>query len=116
MNIGKVQVVNRKNPASRDGLPLIHEEIEIGRPSVFGNPLAIKAGKSREVVIERYEAYLRNECKAGGELKENILKLASRVRAGENLALVCYCKPLSCHGDLLAKAIIGYASRPSEVN
>lgn len=83
--------------------------IYIGRPSVYGNPIRLSAGEPRGATLERYEVYLRSQCKHGGTLKNAILKLAERVARGENIELECFCAPLGCHGDLLRKAILGYA-------
>ena len=36
---------------------------------------------------------------------EAVLGLARRLAAGETLTLLCYCHPLPCHGDVLAKCL-----------
>lgn len=88
--------------------------VYIGRPSVLGNPYKLCPSESRGATLERYETYLRAECIRGGAVKTAILQLACRVAQGENLMLLCHCVPLRCHGDLLARAIVGYAHRIGE--
>jgi hypothetical protein len=73
-------------------------DVYIGRPSKWGNPFSHKAGPAqfrvatREDAILRYEAHLRSRPDLMGALHELRGK-----------ALGCWCKPLSCHGDVLAK-------------
>ena len=65
-------------------------DIYIGRPSKWGNPYKIGKDGSREEVIEKYRRHLLlgSLIKQIGELKDKTLG--------------CWCKPLPCHGDILA--------------
>lgn len=65
--------------------------IYIGRPSVFGNPFKIGRDGTREEVISKFEDYAR----------ENLLGEINKLPI--NAILGCYCKPLSCHGDVIIK-------------
>lgn len=67
--------------------------VYIGRPSVYGNPFIIGKDGSRLDVIKKYEQYLANNSKLTETIKNNL--------RGKNL--VCFCKPLECHGDILLK-------------
>jgi hypothetical protein len=67
-------------------------EIFIGRPSKWGNPFRIGKDGTREQVIEKY----RNWISKNPDLLGSISELRGRV-------LGCWCKPLSCHGDILAE-------------
>lgn len=72
-------------------------DIYIGRPSKWGNPFSIGKDGTREEVIQKYEAWLLkqdNLLKALPELKDKILG--------------CWCKPKSCHGDILIKYLERY--------
>ena len=64
----------------------------IGRGSVWGNPFHIGQDGTRAEVIEKYREWLMNQPK----LLEQIPSLRGRT-------LGCYCKPLACHGDVLAE-------------
>lgn len=71
----------------------------IGRPSPFGNPFSHKANtlakykvETREEAVQKYEEYLLTRL--------DLLVQLSRLKG---LTLGCWCKPLSCHGDILAK-------------
>ena len=79
-------------------------DVYIGRGSAFGNPFSHKAGtkaqvvvESREQAIEMYEQWIR--------AKPELLNLLHALK-GKRLG--CYCKPLSCHGDVLVKLIEEY--------
>ena len=64
----------------------------IGRGSKWGNPYAIGKDGSREEVIQKYKEYIQQKC----ELMESIPELTGQT-------LGCYCKPKSCHGDVLVE-------------
>lgn len=67
-------------------------DVYIGRPSKWGNPFKLRAGESRESCLDRYRKWLMDQpglLSALGELKGKILG--------------CWCKPKSCHGDILAE-------------
>lgn len=65
----------------------------IGRPGPFGNPFAIAHNKTRNMVIFDFEQHARQN----KELLQLIYDLP------ENAVLGCWCKPLSCHGDVIIK-------------
>jgi hypothetical protein len=78
-------------------------DVFIGRGSKWGNPLthikyklslATHMVESREEALDNYREYiLENE-----ELMNSLDELDGKV-------LGCYCKPLSCHGDILLELI-----------
>lgn len=77
-------------------------DVYIGRPSKWGNPFTHLTTNtraqiqvdSREEAVSRYEEYIRNKPELMADLHE--LK-------GKTLG--CWCKPKSCHGDILVKLI-----------
>jgi hypothetical protein len=68
-------------------------DIYIGRPSKWGNPFRI-GPYTREEAIKKYEEWIQTQ----DWLLKDIYEL-------KNKKLGCYCKPLSCHGDILAEII-----------
>jgi hypothetical protein len=84
----------------------------IGRPSVLGNPYPMHDNPSmRPVVVALYREWLRKQYLAGGAVRDKLESLAERVRDGECMALVCYCAPKACHGDVIKEAIEGINRR-----
>lgn len=88
----ETRVVNVKNESY---------DIYIGRGSKWGNPYSHKKEtsakfivKTREEAIKKYEKYLLSNKKLFNSLHE--LK-------GKRLG--CWCKPKSCHGDILKKYV-----------
>ena len=67
-------------------------DVYIGRGSKWGNPFIIGKDGNRQQVIEKYEQYLLNR----PDLISSLDELKDKV-------LGCWCKPLACHGDILAK-------------
>lgn len=87
-------------------------DVYIGRPSKWGNPCVIKSSTvpftmaslvgdgadfivvdSREEAIQGYEVYL--------SMHPELVADAKRELKGKVLG--CWCKPKSCHGDILAR-------------
>jgi hypothetical protein len=69
------------------------DAIYVGRPSKYGNPFSIGKDGNREEVIAKYEKYLLNHTR--------LLKDIKRDLRGKDL--VCFCKPLACHADIIMK-------------
>jgi hypothetical protein len=73
----------------------------IGRGSKWGNPYSHMKGtlaefevETREEAVAKYEEYLLTK----PELMAQLYELKGKT-------LGCFCKPLSCHGDILVKYI-----------
>ena len=82
-------------------------DVYVGRGSRWGNPYSHKEGTlaehvvgSRSEAIQKFEEYLLSNEELMGSLSE--LK-------GKTLG--CWCKPKSCHGDI----ILRYANGPSQL-
>lgn len=74
------------------------DAINIGRPSIFGNPYYLKDVKSlsaRTIVITKYEEYFYERLKNDPVFKKAVDDLP------DNCILGCYCSPLPCHGDII---------------
>lgn len=73
-------------------------DIYIGRGSPLGNPFPIEHGtdKDRMHVIERYREHFYSNIVSDPEMKRYIESL-------RGLKLGCHCKPLPCHGDVIAE-------------
>lgn len=78
-------------------------DVYIGRPSLWGNPFTHHSDKetkaefvveSRREAIKLYEEYIRSK----PELMAKIMELKGKT-------LGCWCKPKSCHGDIIVKII-----------
>lgn len=85
----------------RSGRPY---DIYIGRPSIWGNPfshipntLARFRVESREEAVSRYREWF---------LAQPVLVDRAR-RELKDKVLACWCKPASCHGDVLAEILDG---------
>jgi hypothetical protein len=74
-------------------------DVYIGRPSIWGNPFSHKEG-----TLARFKVNTREDAVA--TYAEWILtqpELMSKISLLKGKILGCWCKPLACHGDILAK-------------
>lgn len=103
-----VNVVNKKNHTPTD------YDYYIGRPSPLGNPYThLKTSRAAEFVvptrneaIESYEKYFYDKIESGDEEFMGALQEIIDIYKNYGLVnLVCFCKPLSCHGDYIKKYI-----------
>lgn len=94
----ETRVVNKR------GWPSTLDTVYIGRGSKWGNPAShigsrhsVVAMKSRAEALEHYREHLRQH--------PELVKAAREELQGKFLA--CYCAPLPCHGDILARVADG---------
>ena len=99
-----IQVVNKyaHKPDAR-------HDVYIGRGSAFGNPfthrpLANSKAQfkcvSREAAIASYKSYFFDRIRKDIEFRKKLKDLSDISKAGD-LNLICFCKPKSCHGDII---------------
>ena len=74
--------------------------VYIGRPSKWGNPFSHLSGTkaqikvaSREEAIEQYKKFIYQHPELIDQIKKEL----------KGKDLMCWCSPLPCHGDVLAK-------------
>jgi hypothetical protein len=71
-------------------------DVYIGRGSMFGNPYVMGKDGDREEVIKLYEEYFYKRIAEDEEFKRAVCQLKGKT-------LGCFCKPKSCHGDIIVK-------------
>lgn len=67
-------------------------DVYCGRPSRWGNPFELGKDGNRKQVIEKFEKWLAHN----PELLKDIGELKGKI-------LGCWCAPLDCHCEVLAK-------------
>lgn len=65
--------------------------VYIGRPSKFGNPFVVGEHGTRKTVIRKYKKWLAEQPSLVADIRKEL--------RGKDL--VCWCYPLTCHGDIL---------------
>jgi len=82
--------------------------------SVLGNPythkslsgsLAIYHVNSREEAIQRYDSYFDLQYANNYDFRKVVDEIYEKYKNGEDVYLECYCKPLDCHGDVIANKL-----------
>lgn len=101
-----IHIFNKHYPNSVDA-----QEVYIGRGSSLGNPFShLPVGKSKAIYLvkTRDEAVYKYREWLAGQIKKNnggvIFSLAGIIEKelnGEDVKLACFCKPKSCHGDVV---------------
>jgi len=102
-----IQIVNAKSDMSA-----IKRGVYVGRgqwmvkPSPLANPFKIPRDGGRAQVIAKYQDWLRCRIQSGDrDVLDELARLASIVVHTGKLELVCWCSPLSCHGDVIRATI-----------
>lgn len=73
--------------------------------SPLGNPFSLKSYRRAES-IARYRAWLMERLAADTPQARELENLKARLEQGERLALLCWCAPLACHGDVVAEILM----------
>lgn len=79
-------------------------DIYIGRPTIYGNPFEMGKDGTREEVVAKYRAWFYEKIKNDINFKNALLPL-------KNKRLGCFCKPKSCHGDVICEYLNNYECR-----
>lgn len=74
------------------GGTFVRYDVFIGRPGKWGNPFVIGQHGDRQLVIEKFRAWIATQPQLLADLHE----LRGKI-------LGCYCAPKACHGDVLAE-------------
>lgn len=101
-------IVYNKNKETHFG----ENNYPIYRPNVLSNPYtdikdkqtkALYIVKNRDEAIKKYSDYF--DLKYGRDLQfTNVIdEIYEKYKNGETIYLECYCHPLPCHGEIIAK-------------
>tara|TARA_Y100001949_G_C15808556_1_gene252424 strand:+ start:345 stop:602 length:258 start_codon:yes stop_codon:yes gene_type:complete len=82
------QIVNKKHS---------NYDVDIGRPSIWGNPYIIGRDGDRATVVAKYKEHFLGSF--------HLKQLATEKLKGKVLG--CYCKPEACHGDIIVDFLEG---------
>ena len=103
-----IHVYNRNTENHTDDI----NNYPIYRPNILGNPytdikdkqtLAKYVVSNRDEAIERYSHYFDVMYSGNKEFRRVVDEIYEKYKRGEEVYLECYCKPLPCHGDVIAK-------------
>lgn len=71
-----------------------------GLDGYFGNPYPVGVGRDRNQSVAKYQDYFHRRM-------EGDIEFAGRVHDLRGRVLLCFCKPLLCHGDVIAGYLNG---------
>lgn len=111
--MGKIVIYN----TNTDDFTSQPNNFYIGRSRTWnplGNPfthngvrtnLAKLSLKTREDAIEAYARYFDEMYGKDPDFTKAFDEIYERYKAGEDIYLQCFCKPLPCHGDVIAERL-----------
>jgi len=78
------------------------------KASPLANSFHVGADGTREEVIDKYRMWLQEQMESKTPARREIVRLG-RMHFHEmrDVVLLCYCKPLACHGDVVREFILG---------
>ena len=92
--------VRNKNTWSGEG-------IYVGRPSPLSNPYRIQGDQTREIVLQRYGAMLKNAItKRDPRIITALHNIEAYLQEHGKCNLICYCSPEPCHADLIKQVLL----------
>lgn len=97
-------------------LPAGPRSIYIGRGTPLGNPFThvprfaegrewMTVVPTREMSVECFDDYIREAIQAKAPTICRMLNHIWRLARTGDVQLICHCKPLACHGDVIKKII-----------
>lgn len=96
-----ITVENMANARSGD-----YYELVITRPFLLQNPYKINADRDRSTVLRLHRQYVLDDIrKRKSKIRKELDRLVTLIENGEQVRLLCHCKPKACHGDLYVKLI-----------
>lgn len=82
-------------------------DIYIGRPSILSNPFPITSYDNRKESLRKFKIYLKQQIilrtKVYHELRR--IQILEEKNPNKIIRLLCFCKPLPCHGDILVQKL-----------
>lgn len=86
---------------SKEGNPLGNPFTHNGKRS----NLAKMSFKTREEAIDAYRIYFKKMYGVNEEFTKAFDNIYEHYKNGEDIYLQCFCKPLPCHGDVIAEEL-----------
>jgi hypothetical protein len=107
-----INVVNKKTHTATS------DDVYIGRGSALGNPFThlpisvikstywgkVKHVETREEAIESFRSYILEKMATKGKEWQEMMRIKELASKGD-VNLVCFCRPLGCHGDIIKELI-----------
>jgi len=101
----QIAVINRRRYPT-EPTPAVY----IGRPSPLGNPFKMSKAMARETMLTRYAAWLDAQlAQPDSAAACEMARLRAILEEHGELTLVCWCAPLSCHGDAIRERLFSPA-------
>lgn len=94
--------------------------IYVGRPSILGNPYThIKDKKTkaefivsnRDEAVERYREWIKEQWRSNPFVEKELFRITEIAIKNDEVTLICWCSPLRCHCEYVAKMIIYIAQK-----
>jgi hypothetical protein len=98
-----ILVVNKYAVPGMPELLTTHELVYIGRDRYglgkYGNPFRVGPDHARGEAVEAYRKFAE-------ESDLHYPEILQKLKEGKKVALVCYCAPKACHGDVIKARLL----------
>jgi hypothetical protein len=96
-----VRIINLKNYKLKEGEVLF----KVDRSSPVGNPFIMHKESERDDVCNRYEEYFSKNITTNKAMRVYVSQMIKALKAGNDVALGCWCYPKRCHAETIVKLI-----------
>jgi len=113
----KVNVINKNEASIEEKINAVY----VGRGSPLGNPWTHTSSKrasfqvdTREEAIAKYGEWITDRLRYSNSQSRAFNECVRKLVAERELTLMCFCKPLPCHADILAKLMLQAAKEEDQ--
>jgi len=85
--------------------------ISVARPTPLGNPFPVGASYTRAVALARSRAWIPGELERNAKARAQLARIVAAAREGD-VTLLCWCAPLPCHAEMIARLVESELARP----
>lgn len=110
---GAVRVVSKRRGGVAEAAGEVVIDVDRSHPTL-GNVHYLhdhNDDEERAQVIAAYRADFERDMAVKGPMFRAVVELADRVRAGERIALRCWCAPRNCHADIVRDKVLDLAAQ-----
>ena len=108
--LGTIRTVSKRDSGTQPRPDEVVIDVDRSNP-ILGNPFIMGRDGDRLGCIRKHNRLIKEDRENDGPISHELEKIAQMVRAGQNVALRCWCAPKQCHADNYVKKIVKMVTR-----